>query len=350
MRKVALLGATLCGILALVILAFGPLIAHSYFRGNWVMVAALILAICSYAPAHLVRGLCSGTGRFDSYAIVMGADGVMRIVLCTLLALVAVKAVGPYGLVVAVAPLFGVAYVALKGATRIDPGPEAEWSEVTPNLGWLLIGSVFAAGLVNAGPIATGLLAHHSEEALVTQFSYGVLMTRVPLFLFQAVQAALLPRLARLAARDEMDEFRRGFRQLVLVVAAVGAVGIVGSALLGPLAVDLVYGATLSRSTMAALAVSSACYMLALATAQAVIALHGHAQVALGWTSGMVAFVVTTAVSSDELFRRVEYGLMAGSAVAMVAFALAFRARLRSGARADAGSVFEAITDMPIES
>ena len=85
---------------------------------------------------------------------------------------------GPYGLVVAVAPLFGVAYVAPRGATPIDDGPEASWSEVTPNLGWLLLGSVFAAALVNAGPIATGILADTGRGGAVTQFSYGVLMPR----------------------------------------------------------------------------------------------------------------------------------------------------------------------------
>src|SRR4051812_35850671 len=52
----------------------------------------------------------------------------------------------------------------------------------------------------------------------VTTFTYGVLLARIPLFLFQAVQAALLPRLSRLAARNELDEFRSGF---IPVVAAI---------------------------------------------------------------------------------------------------------------------------------
>lgn len=349
MRRVATLGATLGLIVGALILLFGNVIADSYFQGNWVMVVALVLALVSYAPAHLTRGLCSGTGRFRAYAIVMGADGAVRIVLCVLLAVVGVKAVGPYGLVVAVAPLFGVLYVVSRRQTTIEDGPPAEWSEVTPNLGWLLIGSLFAAGLVNAGPIATGILAEPHQEDLVTRFSYAVLMTRVPLFLFQAVQAALLPRLARLAARGDMAEFRKGFRQLMIVVVAVGVLGVVGSGVLGPWIVELVYDAELTRNTMVALAIGSACYMIALATAQAVIALHGHALVAMGWTSAMVAFVVTTAYSSDELFRRVEFGLVAGSAVAMVAFAVAFRYKMASAPHIDAGSVLQAVTDLPLE-
>jgi peptidoglycan biosynthesis protein MviN/MurJ (putative lipid II flippase) len=94
---------------------------------------------------------------------------------------------------------------------RTEPGPPAPYAEVTPNLGWLLLGSVFAAALVNAGPLAATLLATDDEKHLVTQFTYGVLLARIPLFLFQAVQAALLPRLSRLAARNEIAEFRSGF-------------------------------------------------------------------------------------------------------------------------------------------
>ena len=52
------------------------------------------------------------------------------------------------------------------------------------------------------------------------------------------------------------------------------------------------YKVDLSQRTMAMLALGSAIYMIALALAQAVIALSGHALVAIGWTIGMVTFVV----------------------------------------------------------
>ena len=202
-EKVARLSVVLTAIVLVAILAVSPLIASSYFGGNWLMVVALICAFAAYAPAHLARGICSGTGRFHNYAIVMGTDGVVRIVLCVLLALIGIEAVGPYGFAVALAPLFGVGYVYSRHGFRTAPGPDANWAEVTPNLGYLLLGSVFAATLLNAGPIATTLLAEESDDARVTQFAYGVLLARIPLFMFQAVQAALLPRLSRLAAHAE---------------------------------------------------------------------------------------------------------------------------------------------------
>ncbi|MEX1105136.1 MAG: hypothetical protein WEB78_02970 [Ilumatobacteraceae bacterium] len=347
--KVAALGAGLVVLVTITLLAFGPWLANDYFGGNWIMVVALAVSIAAYAPTHITKGICSGSGRFRAYSLVLGADGVVRIVLCLALAALGVTAVGWYGLAVAVAPLLGVMIVVSRGQARTDPGPPATWQEVTPNLGWLLLGSVMAAALVNAGPIATNLLAGGDEEALVTRFGYGVILARIPLFLFQAVQAALLPRLARLAAANEMDEFRAGLKRLLYVVVGVGVIGSVGAWLLGPFAVRTLYDAELSRRTLAVLAVGSAFYMLGLAIAQAVIALHGHAQVALGWTVGMVAFVVTTATLDGEVFRRVEIGLLVGSAAAAVVFALALRSRLASGALPDEASLLEAYTDMPFE-
>jgi O-antigen/teichoic acid export membrane protein len=348
-HKVVALGAVLTLAVTVLLVALGPWLSDSYFGDNSVMVAVLVLAVVAYAPEHLARGLCSGMGRFRAYAVVMGADGLVRILLCLLLAAVGVSAVGWFGLAVAVAPLLGVAAVAWRKQLVTEPGPPATWKEVTPNLGWLLLGSLMAAGLVNAGPIAASLLAADSDKSMVTRFGYGVILARIPLFLFQAVQAALLPRLSHLAASGQMDEFVVGFRRLVRVVVAVGVLGVVGAYALGPLAVEILYDSTLSRRTLAMLALGSVFYMIGLAMAQAVIALRGHALVALGWTAGMAGFVLSTWLIGGEVFRRVELSLLIGSGVAMLIFWLALQARLRAGAVPDEASVIEALTDMPFE-
>ncbi len=349
-RKIVLLGVGLTVLVVLVIAAASQLIADSLFDGDMFMVLALVLAFSAYAPAHLARGVCSGSGRFREYGIILASDGVVRIALCVVLAVIGITAAGAYGLAVAVSPLFAVGYVAARGGLRTDDGPPASWSEVTPNLGWLLLGSVFAASLLNAGPIAASLLATDDQDALVTQFSYGVLLARIPLFLFQAVQAALLPRLSRLAARGELEEFRSGLKKLMYVVLAVGVIGTSGAFLLGPFVIEIVYDADLSGRTLALLAFSSACYMVALASAQAVIALKGHALVALGWGIGAATFVGATYFGGDDVFRRVEIGLLTSSIAAMVSFGIALRYKLMSGVTPDQDSIMDAITDMPFES
>lgn len=348
-RKVALLGLGLAAVVSVLMLAAGPLIADSYFDGEWVMMFALVVAFASYAPVHLARGISSGSGRFKSYAVVMGADGVVRVVLCLILAAAGVATVGPYGMAVALAPLVGFLLVWWGKQLRTEDGPPATWGEVTPNLGWLLLGSVFAAGLVNAGPVAANLLREPDQKELVTQFGYGVLLSRIPLFLFQAVQAALLPRLSRLAARNQLDEFRRGFRKLLVLVIAVGVIGTVGAYAVGPYVIRKMYDAELQSRTLAMLALSSALYMLALALAQAVIALRGHALVGAGWGLGMITFVLVTWLSADQLFRRIEFGLIASSAASLCAFAVALKRQLRKGVEPDHGSMMDAIIDMPFE-
>jgi hypothetical protein len=348
-QKVRALGIALCAIVILGILAISPLLVKRIFAGNWMILAALLIAFACYAPTHIARGIAGGSGRFNAYAIVMGADGAVRIALCLVLYAAGVTNVGLYGMAVAISPLPGVLWVYLKGDLRSDDGPVAEWNEVTPNLGWLLLGSVCAAGLVNAGPLAAKVLADKGQAELVHDFSIGVVLSRVPLFLFQAVQAALLPRLSRLAARNEIAEFRSGFKRLMMLVLAVSVVGTAGAFLLGPFILDKIFNVTLSRRTLAMLALGSALYMIALALAQAVIALKGHALVALGWVLGMITFVVATWLSSTELFPRVEIGLVASSVAALVAFAVALRSRLRSGQLPSGQSVIEALTDLPLE-
>ncbi len=350
-RRIIPLAIALTAIVVVAVLIGSGQITERFFEGNWVVTAALIVGFLSYAPVHLARGICSGSGRFASYGVVMGADGASRIVGCLLLWLAGVTTVGAYAFVVALAPLVGVSIVFARRGLKTADGPPADWKEVTPNLGWLLLGSVFAAGLVNAGPIAVDLLKGDATDsnARVTQFGYGVLLGRVPLFLFQAVQAALLPRLAGLAGRGELTEFRLGFRKLLKVVIAVGVMGVIGSALLGPFVLSKVYNADLSRRTITMLVLGTAIYMVALTFAQAVIALHGHALVALGWGVGMVTFVLVTSLSSNELYLRVELGLVASSIVACAAFALALQRRLSFGVAPDEGSLLEAATDVPYE-
>ena len=305
-----------------------PWLTGSYFSGDWLMFGALIIGFLSYAPVHLSRGICSGQGRFTPFAVVVASDGVMKIVGTVALTAIGITAVGAYAFAIAVAPLFAVVAIGLRGSLHTEPGPPAQWREITQNFGWLLLGTACAAVLLNAGPIAANILASENEADAVTRFSYGVLLARVPLFMFQAIQASLLPRLARLAAQRSFDEFRRGLRLLVIVVAAIGVAGTIFGALLGPWTLRLVYDADLGGRTLAMLALSSALYMMALAVSQAVLALEDHAYVALGWVISLITFVIGTWLLSDDVFQRIEIGLVASSAAAVIAFGLRLRRRL----------------------
>jgi O-antigen/teichoic acid export membrane protein len=336
-------------VLLAVLIIVSKQLNNQFFEGNASVTFSVFVLICFSLPGFLARGICSGTGRFGAYGLIIGADGAVRMIGCAVLWLAGVTHVGAYALMIGVSPLVGVIAVGLAGKLRVDDGPEATWSEVTPNLGWLLMGSLFAAALVNAGPITVDILGSSEPAEVVTRFGNAVIFARVPLFLFGAVQAALLPRLARLAAQRKLSEFSRGFRQLMILVCGVGVVGTIGAFLVGPEVLDLVYQGGIDRRTMTLLALASAMYMVGLATAQAVIALHGHAIVALGWFAAFTGFVLIAWLSSNDLYLRVEMALVGSSLIAIVIFAAALRKLMRSDAIFDPESILDVFAERPLD-
>ena len=73
------------------------------------------------------------------------------------------------------------------------------------------------------------------------------------------------------------------------------------------------------------------------------------ALVAVGWGVGLLTFVLVLWLSSHDIFRRVEYALLASSITSLLAFAVALQYKLRSGVKPDRDSMMDAITDMPFE-
>jgi O-antigen/teichoic acid export membrane protein len=292
--------------------------------------------------------------------MLMGLDGLIRIAGCGVLAAAGVKSLIAYALMIGLPPILALIISFSRQRNLLQAGPQAPWAEVTSNLGWLLIGSVAAAFLVNAGPILANILAAVDDKApnavfstgsklstRLNAFSYAILISRIPLFMFQAVQAALLPKLARLAAQGAFDEFRRGLRTLMKVVAGVAVLGVLGAGLLGPFALGIAFKVKIGNVNMAVLALAAGVYMAAVACAQALIALHRHASVAVGWVIG-VAAVFATLPFAKALLPRVEAALVVGSVVPLIFFAVVLRRALRHPSHIDTASLTEALLDHPL--
>jgi len=129
----------------------------------------------------------------------------------------------------------------------------------------------------------------------------------------------------------------------------VGGLGVVGAWLVGPQVLEFVYEGGIDRRTLTLLAFASALYMIAVAIAQAVIALHGHALVAIGWMAGFATYLVVVVWSSDDLYLRVELALVASSVAALLVFATAIRAKMRRDGSIDGESVMDAFAERPLE-
>lgn len=382
LRTAAFLGAGMAVVLIALTLAFsGPLLEH-LFDDQPLLLAGFVLALVGYCAGHLARGTFSGQGRFRPYAVYIGGEGVFRVGGCVVLAVLGVATAGWYGVAVGAAPLAAVA-VSLIGQRDVlrptpvaapRPGPEVAGEAADPAPGGseaeppapsdrssirelsgalaaLFVGSVLAQGLVNAGPLAVELLGNEADDAEAGRFLAGLVIARVPLFLFQAVQAALLPKLSGLAGAGRFEEFRGGLRRLLVVTGALGVSATVGAFALGPPVVQLMFGADfiLDHRTLGLLALSCGVYMFAVALAQAVIALGGHRQVAGAWALSIVTFVLVTWLAADDLFLRVELGLVAGATVAAAALAVALARRLAAGASVSRAGVVTALHDLPLE-
>jgi O-antigen/teichoic acid export membrane protein len=349
-RRAAMFGGVICVLLLAATLVASPVLVSQLFDHDWLLMVALLLGMVGYCIELLARGTYSGLGRFRPYSIVIGAEGLVRFLICAGLALFGVTYAGWYGLALGIAPLAAVALSIRGQRGLVTEGPDAPWSELSSALGALLIGSVLAMALVNGGPIAMKILATKDEADQVSRFFTAVIIARIPLFLFQAVQAALLPKLSALASAGRFDEFKVGFRRLVTVIGGAGFVAVVAATFIGPDAIKILYGQEfdLGHRTVGLLAAGSVLFMLAQAMAQAVIALGGHTRMALCWAISVVTFIVFTAAGHD-LYLRVEVGLLAGSTIACLGMAALVAQLVRSGASVHTGDLIEAIHDLSVE-
>ena len=199
-RKAALAGGLLAVglvLLALVGAAFLPFVDRM-FHGQQALLACFAVALLTYAFQHITRGTLAGNGRFGPYGLILAAEGILRVAPLIVLGILGVDDLVWYGLALALPPLFA-SLIALRGQHGLaEPGPPAEWSELSSNLSLLFLGSLAAQTLSYSAAIGGIVLAQNAAERdAVADFIVGFFIARIPILLFQAVQAALLPKLAR---------------------------------------------------------------------------------------------------------------------------------------------------------
>ena len=353
-RRAALLGLFLtCGLaIATIVVSLLSDVIDKLFEGFTGLVVCLIIALFTYCFQHVTRGTLSGNGRFRPYGMILGAEGMFRFIPCVALAVAGVSNPVWYGLCLAIPPVLG-SLVSLVGQHGLlAPGPSAPWSELSTNLGFLLGGSLLAQTLSYAPFIGAQILATPAQKDAVADFIVGLFLARIPILMFQAVQAALLPKLAHLAGSGQHDDFRAGVRKLIVVVVGIAVIGVFAAATLGPTVGEILFGSkfTLGNVDLAMLAAGSGLFILALTLAQALIALLGHARALVAWSIGLATFVVVTAIAGGDLFRRVELAYIAGTGVAAAVMGLMLYVRLRAGIPDDGlASLVEQIEHEPLE-
>jgi O-antigen/teichoic acid export membrane protein len=350
-RRAALLGAVLTALVATLALLVSRPIVDELFHGDWLLLTALLIGLVTYYAAHMTRGTLSGNGRFGPYGLMHGSEGTVRLLACAALFVAGTGTAGLYGLALVLPPIVAV-LVSLRGQHGLlVPGPPAPYSELSNALMLLLVGSFLAQALSYGAFLGANLLATAEQKDEVANFITGLFIARIPILLFQAVQAALLPKLAGLAGAGRVDDFRAGLRRLVLIVVGLGALGTVGGFTIGPWAGRLLFGAerfTLDTRDLGLLALGCGTFIVALTLAQGLIALEGYGRAALSWVMGIAVFVGVTALGND-LFLRVETGFVAGSVAAALTMGLLLLDRLRLGTPSSVEPLVRVIEHEPLE-
>jgi O-antigen/teichoic acid export membrane protein len=355
LRRAATIGVGLGLAVLVILIATARWSVDRIFDHQLLLLVGLTLGLAGALAGHLTRGCLSGTANFKGYGTYIGADGLIRFLGCVVCVVAGVTTAGWFGVAVGIAGLLAVPVALRVERPRLAPGPEAAWAEISTALGYLLAASLFAWTIMNIGPVAVKVLATEAEQDLAGQFLQGLVVARIPLFLFQAIQAALLPKLSALASAGRIVDFRNGLRRLLVVVAGLAVLGTIGGTILGPFVVKMMSGPRydLGHRTMGMLAAGSGLYMLALAIAQALIALGGHRRQAFGWGMGLLALFLTIAVASDDLYLRVELGLLVGSLVAFVVMSGLLIRRVRDAGKGklevESGDFIEALHDVAVE-
>jgi len=354
-RRAATIGIGLALGVLVILIATSRLLVEHVFDEQILLLVGLAIGVVAALAGHLTRGCLSGTSQFKAYGVYLGADGLLRFLLCVAVAVIGVKTAGWYGIAVGLAGLLAVPVALRVERPKLEPGPEAAWREISRALGYLLAASLCAYTLMNIGPVLVKVLATDAETKIAGRFLSAVVVARIPLFLFQAIQAALLPKLTGLASAGRLGDFRAGLRRLLSVVAVLALLGTVVGYVLGPMVVRMMSGPEfdMTHRTMGLLAAGSGFYMMALALAQAVIALGGHRRQLVGWASGVLGLLVTTWLISDDLYLRVELGLLVGSVVAFVVMGYLLIRRLvlsgRGAIEVESGDFMDALHDVAIE-
>ena len=302
--------------------ALAPLLGAKTLHGDWPLYGVVLAMPVISVHLHLGRGRLAGMRRFGGYAVTLAAEGGGRVVLCLAAAAAGASSAWLLGLAYvlpsALAAGFGLlaahrdaqhspahatpAAFPPASVTAADPLPAStapvsaapagtmgSVADLGQNIAALALASLFSQLLPNIAPLAVNSrLPVSSATALA--FSQAAVVARIPLLLFQPIQAMILPGLSAAAARGNLGAVRARSRQVLAVTSGIGLAGAVGFVLLGSWVLKTFFGTTApaSMAVLLMLALSTVVLMVAYTIQPALVAVGGDHWVMAGWVAGSV--------------------------------------------------------------
>jgi O-antigen/teichoic acid export membrane protein len=300
--------------------------------GHWDLLGALCLALPGYACCFVSRGVFAGSGELWRYGLQLGVEGGFRLAGILGLVVIGAHSVAAVGWLFGAAPWIALA-ASLVGRTAHRPGPKVSvvvGGRLVPALGLLLISSLAAQLLVNAGPAIIQLLATPAERARAGAFLAALVVVRIPVFLFTAVQPSFLPAMATHSAVDRKADFVALTRRVLTTCLLLTVVSTVVAAAAGPILIRLLFGFRdgVGAVTFLAMGVSVGLYLTAMILAQALLGRGMHAWTMAGWLIGLAGMLAGTLLPGTAVDRATT-GFLVGAVAAACTYAVLLATALR---------------------
>jgi O-antigen/teichoic acid export membrane protein len=313
--------ATAAAVFLVVALAFREPITDDVFDGSDELYWVLVVAVLAYAASYFARGWLAGHQQFGLYGGLVLLESVSRCLFALAVAIGIASGQGVVALGIAAAPL--VSLLVIPWALRHREGPGEERGSMREGAGFAgAVLAIMAAeqALLN-GPVV--VVDATAADAALGGFVFNVLLiTRAPLQLFQAIQTSLLPHLSGLAATGGGADFRHAIRVTLLAIAAFAGTVALGLALIGPWAMDLLFGGDFDygRAGLVLVGLGMGFHLAAGTLNQAALARRRAPWAAAAWVGSATVFLVwlwTTPLDDDLLAVEVGYcattALLAGA-------------------------------------
>jgi len=162
------------------------------------------------------------------------------------------------------------------------------------------------------------------------QLLIALSLSRIPIFVYQSVQALVLPRLAAKWSGRHFAEWTR-----ILLVFVGGAVAVALSwatliVFIGPWLTGLVFGPefVVSSAVLLPVAAGIAILTVALVLSDSILSTGGHSAVVSVWGVGLAAAALALALAQDPV-AKATLPVILGSASALVTGVIVVRVRLR---------------------
>ena len=325
----------LCGALALggCALVWNPL-TDTIFGGRPALTIALMAGLVGYAVSYFARGIAGGVRWFGGYGLVLLADGAIRMLVAMPLIFIASPTIAAIAIAAAaiggaLAPLASRRRDALR---RVEGAPGDPYP-IGSAVRFAAPAAVIAGCeqiLVSGGPLLVLIAGGPNAAAAAGVLFAATLMVRAPVFLFQGVQASLLPNLATFQANGDHARLHRATALTALATAGLAGLLALGALAAGPAVMTLLFGDgfVAARTDLVLLSLGIGGFLAACTFNQALLA-RGHAVgTAVRWCLTAVAFVAIELAVPGSEFHRVSVAFAAASTlIAALLMAAVWRQR-----------------------